>query len=575
MRNILRTIIGAISLSILIISCVTPGTKPSAMEEASAPPLVDQYMTRAQEHESSGNLVEALDQYNLVLTVDPENTQATQKINQIRPKLDNLAEEHYRTGLSFHQKGEYARARQEFLTALRYNPDHAAAADILKDHELGGKRVKGYLPHTIQPDESISMLAQRYYGDYRKFHIIAEFNRLEDATKVKAGQQIRIPVVEDLPFYARPEDITTPPDEEAEATLEEVVPVKRYIVHTVQPEESLSKLALRYYGDYKKFPMIAQYNHMPENANLRVGQEIRIPEVEGVPLIESPEIEEPKEPQTQQPDPQQPVSPMPAPEVTAPDEEAKPQKISDFDDQVANYRELGMELFKEKNYSDAIIELNKILTLYPNDPMATEYTSRAHFEQGKLIYAKGKYGEALSKFEEALKFNSQCPECRTYINRCREKQQEQVRAGAMDLFNKKKYKAAIAEFNRILEQYPNDPVVLEYLSAAHFQQGLILFGKEDYLTSRDEFKASLRNNEKCDKCLEYIKKSEDTYKECHYNRGLSYFRKEMLNDAVREWELTYKVDPEYKDVAGNLKKARGLQERLESIKRSKMKGGKN
>lgn len=582
MKNTATIITGIILLVILAMGC-------EKRETQTPPPvrLSDQYLIKAQEYETEGKLVEALEQYKLALTVEPQNTMALEKTSQIRSRLEGLAEQHYQTGLTFQKRGEYALAQQEFLTALRYNPEHAGAANTLKEHELEGKRVKGYLVHTIQPDESISMLAQRYYGDYRKFHIIAEYNGLEDATKVTVGQEIKIPVVQDLPFYAHPEDIKKPSEDVSEPALVEALPVKGHIVHTVQPDESLSKLATRYYGDYKKYTIIARYNQLDENTGLKVGQQIKIPKIEGIPIVAPPAEELPKQPEAPAPTVEevmkQPEAPAPtveevvkqteapAPEVQKPREEPPAEPSPAPGDQVANYRELGIELFNEKNYAEAIIEFKKILGLYSNDQMAVEYLSRSHLELGKLSFEKEEYGDAVTQFETALKYDSKCRDCHAYINDCLEKQRNKSRSRAMALFEKKQYGEAISEFNKVLQQYPNDTVALEYVSAAHFQQGLMLFGQEDYLSARDEFKNSLQYNEKCEKCSEYIRKCEDTYKETHYNRGLTYFRKERLEDAVREWELVYNLDSEYKDVSGNLKKAKTLLERLESIKRSKMK----
>jgi cell fate (sporulation/competence/biofilm development) regulator YlbF (YheA/YmcA/DUF963 family) len=56
--------------------------------------------------------------------------------------------------------------------------------------------------------------------------------------------------------------------------------------------------------------------------------------------------------------------------------------------------------------------------------------------------------------------------------------------------------------------------------------------------------------------------------ETHYNRGLSYFGKQQLSEAVREWELVRAVDPNYKDVEKDIEKAKTLLERLENIKKS-------
>ncbi len=590
------TIMGIILLVVLTAGC--------EKRETEVPPpvrLPDQYLIKAQEYESEGKPVEALEQYKLALTVEPENPVALEKLSELRSRLEGLAEQHYQTGLVFQKRGEYTLAQQEFLMALRYNPEHTEAANALKEHELEGKSVKGHLVHTVQPDESISMLAQKYYGDYRKFHIIAEYNGLEDATKVTVGQQVKIPVVEDLPFYARPEEIKRPSEQDSEPTLPEVLPVKGSILHTVLPDESLSKLAIRYYGDYKKYKIIAQYNGIDENRGLKVGQEVKIPKIEGIPFLEPSPKEAPKpmapsesvaegetrqsdmaasvaEGGTKQPEVTAPVVEdetkqpvVPSPEASRPQEEKPAEPSPGPGDQVANYRELGMELFNDKNYSEAIIEFKKILGVYSDDKMAAEYLSRSHLELGKLSFEKGHYGEAISAFETALTYDSSCGDCHTYINDCREKQRDKARSRAMVLFEKKQYGEAITEFERVLQQYPDDVVALEYASSAHFQQGLMLFEQEDYLSARDEFRASLQYNNSCDKCGAYVNKCEDTYKETHYNRGLTHFRKERLDDAVQEWEMVYKLDPEYKEVSNNLKKAKVLRERLESIKRSKMK----
>jgi tetratricopeptide (TPR) repeat protein len=139
----------------------------------------------------------------------------------------------------------------------------------------------------------------------------------------------------------------------------------------------------------------------------------------------------------------------------------------------------------------------------------------------------------------------------------------------IELYKNKEYADAITEFNKVLSVRPNDSLAREYLAKSHFQQGLVLFGKEDYLGARDEFEASLKYDKKCDKCDENIRKSEDTFKEVHYNKGLAYFGEQRLTDAIKEWEPVYELDPNYKDVNKNLTKAKNLNERLESIKRSK------
>ena len=193
-------ILGIGLLFALVSGCAQPTVKPPE-------PIDNQYMVKAQEYEAKGDLVEALEQYKLALTVDSENQTAKEKRTKIEQELRELAENHYQTGLNYHRKGQYAQARKEFLTALRYTPDHQEAKDMLREHVLGEQQVKGYVLHTIQHNESISILAKKYYGDPKKFQIIAEYNQLKDATKVKVGQKVKVPVVEGIPFFAKAEDI--------------------------------------------------------------------------------------------------------------------------------------------------------------------------------------------------------------------------------------------------------------------------------------------------------------------------------------------------------------------------------
>jgi tetratricopeptide (TPR) repeat protein len=538
---------GAIFLIVLIVGCAGFGSKSPTQ-------LAKEYTANAQAYEKKGDLVEALKQYKLVLTVDPQNKLAQEKSATIEPQLNKRAEEHYRIGLNYYRQGQYPPARKEFLTALRYNPEHAEAKDKLTRARKEIEHVKRYIVHTLQADETISTLAERYYGDYRKFHVIAAYNELEDATKVTVGQEIKIPVIEGTPIIADPATIQTDAGETAEALPGEVITVKRYIIHIVEPKESLSKLAMMYYGDYTKFDIIAKFNSIEDGTSVRVGQELKIPEVEGLPFLVKGEVEETK------------TAVIPKePAVT----EAVPKKEEAIEDQTANYRELGIELYNKKEYADAIIEFNKVLNVTPADKVTLNYLALAYFEKGRQSFGKKAYSQATEEFEASLKYNNDCSDCQEYIKKIQEKNRANLRESAIALYNGKKYKEAIAKFEALAKKNPNDSQVNDYLAKSHFEQGLVLFGKEDYLAARDEFKTSLQYDKNCEQCAKNIQKCEATYKQVHYEKGLAYFGDQKLADAIREWESVAALDPNYKDVNKNLTKAGTLLERLESIKRSK------
>ncbi len=84
-------IIGIVLLLALAVGCAGIGKKSSAQ-------LAEEYTAKAQNYEAQGNLVEALEQYKLVLTVDSENQLAKEKSTAIEQELHKQAEEHYQIG---------------------------------------------------------------------------------------------------------------------------------------------------------------------------------------------------------------------------------------------------------------------------------------------------------------------------------------------------------------------------------------------------------------------------------------------------------------------------------------------
>jgi len=470
-------IIGIIFLCTLVIGCAALGIKPSPKTPQQ---LAEQYLAAAQEYEAKGEKVKALEQYKLLLTVDPENQLAQEKSTQLELEIKRLAENHYRRGLAYYRNGRYAPARQAFLTALRYDPEHLRAKRMLTT-QLKLEQTDRYILHTIQQGESISTLAQHYYGDYRKFHLISQYNKLEDATKVRVGQQIKIPVIKGIPILADSSEIRTDSGKAPKAKSGEIITVKRFIIHIVKPEESLSGLAQLYYGDYNKYDLIAKFNDMEKTDSLRVGQEIKIPEVEGVPFLATEEDKDfkkiLKKIEVKIPEIVQGAEEIPQKEVTAEPEIEKDETIEE--DQTVAYRELGIELFNQKNYGDAIIELQKALNENPDDKVANNYLSLAYFEQGVISFDNEDYPEAIEAFETSRQYNSDCERC--------------------------------------------DP---------------------------------------------YIKESEEKYKDLHYRKGISFFWREKLAEAIEEWELVYEIDPDYKDVDKNIERVRNLMKRLEEIKQS-------
>jgi len=102
------------------------------------------------------------------------------------------------------QGGDEASARATLDRAQALDPNNELAhklseqirADPLK--ELGAANFR----YTVQPDDSLSKLAQRFLGDRLRFYILARYNDIANPSRVQVGQVIKIPGKEPPPATA-------------------------------------------------------------------------------------------------------------------------------------------------------------------------------------------------------------------------------------------------------------------------------------------------------------------------------------------------------------------------------------
>jgi len=376
-------------LLFLLSGCGT-GRQAWAPPESAGDRLATEYLKKAHEYERKADMVRAYRYFKLARTVAPSRSEAVEGVKRLERELRRLATAHYEKGMRYQRQGKYGMARHQFLIALRLRPGYADVVELLTERKRF--RTKRYVEHTIRPGESLSKIAKLYYGDVTKFPIIAQYNNLTDATRIRAGQRIKVPEIEGLEFLVEEEQI------EAEK---------------------------QYFYDQGQWDW--------ESSLLETGS---------APLPEDP-----------------------------------------GGLQTAFYRDYGKDLFKKGMYNEAIREFRKVLDVYPRDKTALEYSSRAHF----LIATS-------------------------------------------------------------------------------------LLEKKEYLPARDEFKRALGYNRDCRQCQRLMKKSENLYKEHHYKRGMKYYGEEKLVEAMGEWELVKKIDPNYKRLDYLIKKAKNILEKLEEIRESKEKG---
>jgi S-formylglutathione hydrolase FrmB len=136
--------------------------------------------------------------------------------------------------------------------ALRFYSDAqfyrliATASGIANPNAVGAGRrliIPDYTGHTVVAGDTLSALAQRYYGDPALFRLIANASGILDPNVIGAGQRLVIPNI------------------------------MRY---TVVAGDTLSGLAQRFYGDASFSQAIAAGNGLAESAALATGQSVVI-----------------------------------------------------------------------------------------------------------------------------------------------------------------------------------------------------------------------------------------------------------------------------------------------------------
>ena len=517
------------------------------------------YIEQAQAYESQGNLVEALEQFKLAQTIAPDEPVVTEGVQRLETELAKLAETHYRAGLRFRDKGKWDLAKKEFLKALRYRPDHEKAAAMLQQRQP--KESRKYITHQITPGESVSKLALKYYGDYKKYHHIANFNNMTDATRVRVGQKLLIPVIAGVSI----DDLIRISSGTTTVAAQPTEISGEFTWHKIQPGESLSKIAKKYYGDYKLFRVIADYNGIADPTSVKVGQRVKVPRLEGTAApVTADAAPEPEEtPYT--PEALEPEASAEAPEQPA--EEYQPE-VEEPVNQVSEYRETGVSLFNENRYDEAIVEFQKVLSADPGDAASKSYISRAYVELGKAHLAAGEVDAAKTALTTALDYDANCSQCQELLAQSKSAESDTLRREAENLLRNNQHDQAIATLKRALAMNPNDAAAKDLLFQTHYQKALILYDKQDYLEAKEGFEEAAAIKPDCPDCKRYIESSLEEYKELHYNAGIVHFGQEELKKAIASWEKVVAVDPDYKDVQQNLKKAQLLNERLERIKGS-------
>jgi len=96
------------------------------------------------------------------------------------------------------QKGEESTAQEGLERALWLDPNNELARKLIAQIRTDANKELGAtsFAYTVQPEDTLSKLAQRFLNDRYRFYILAKYNDMRVPNKLATGQTIRIPGTE-------------------------------------------------------------------------------------------------------------------------------------------------------------------------------------------------------------------------------------------------------------------------------------------------------------------------------------------------------------------------------------------
>ena len=171
---------------------------PSAFETLAAPQRQKAVALAAQ-----GNLHAAADAWKVVLTIEPRDSVALEESKKLDEQIQKRVADRLARGKDALKRNVHLEARNHFLAVLALDPGNRDAFEALQFQVREVRQVS----HTVRGGESLTSIAQFYYGDRTRSEVIWEFNQLPANPKLTPGTVLKIPEIPGLPL-GRPEPST-------------------------------------------------------------------------------------------------------------------------------------------------------------------------------------------------------------------------------------------------------------------------------------------------------------------------------------------------------------------------------
>jgi tetratricopeptide (TPR) repeat protein len=149
---------------------------------------------------TQGNLRGAADAWKVVLTIDPRDAVALEESKKLAGQIRQAVADRLARGKDALKRNVHLEARNDFLAVLALDPGNREAFEALQTQVREVRQVN----HTVRAGESLTSIAQFYYGDRTRSEVIWETNQLPPNPKLTPGMVLKIPEIPGLPL-GRPE----------------------------------------------------------------------------------------------------------------------------------------------------------------------------------------------------------------------------------------------------------------------------------------------------------------------------------------------------------------------------------
>ncbi len=362
------------------------------------------YLKQATTYKNNDELQLALFFLKIAASLSPDDMEIVKKISDLKLNIDNKSDKYFKKGKKFYTQIKFEKARMQFLTALRYNPDHKGALEYLKNRLISKENIN----YTFKKNDSLKIISNKFYKDPELVFLITYFNNLKSDTEPAPGEILKIPILEpefNQTIGDRRQDMISAKNLLGKKRFQEVIVITKKTLEN----DPLNKEAIKLKNE--AFYQIGRQLSSREKYFEAIDTLKKITlEYEGVNVLIQEAIQH------------------------------ELQKAENF--------------LKEKKYEESIDFAEKILGYDPSNTAAKKLISTSLCQQGKDLFIRKKYDDALKVLDKTDPADDCAKKIRLAVNNAVKQQAEAHYIQGVKHFLNEELQSAIKEWEKALKLNP-------------------------------------------------------------------------------------------------------------------------